>query len=109
MMFEKTYLLKIAHIPMTKRTLNTALPTMVPIPTSDSAKKTPTIEFKNELVISGLTYNGSEKFWGTSASGHHCGSSDIFGYVKLLGDHLSFNLPTVYLSKPSSKPNQKVL
>ena len=54
---------------------------MVPIPTSDSAKKTPTIEFKNELVISGLTYNGSEKFWGTSASGHHCGSSDIFGYV----------------------------
>ena len=34
-------MLKMAHMPMTKRTLKTALPTMVPMPTSDSAKNTP--------------------------------------------------------------------
>ncbi len=37
--FEKT-----AHIPMTKRTLKTAEPTMVPMPTSENETKTPRTE-----------------------------------------------------------------
>ena len=40
--FEKT-----AHIPMTKRTLKTAEPTMVPMPTSFCAMKTPRIEVES--------------------------------------------------------------
>ena len=40
----KTVFEKRAHIPMTKRMLNTADPTMVPIPTSLKAMNTPMIE-----------------------------------------------------------------
>jgi hypothetical protein len=51
---------KIAHIPMTKSTLNTALPTMVPKPTSEGGtEKVPMSEVKSSGADPPAAYSTS--------------------------------------------------